>query len=156
MFPLLRDFPCLHFNLIHLHSAVMAERLQVWSCYPGWDFASLASMLELLHSPFPHAERCTKSPPSSRFRSEQSRCDVSKRHVCRSVWYGAICAIIMFFQERRRARSADQRFGHTPAGRQIEDLQVIKSGACTTEATQSCTNCACARTRISPCLHGFF
>lgn len=48
---------------------------------------------------------------------------------------------------------ADQRFGRTPAGSQIEDLQIIKSGTCPTEATQSCTNCACAR--ISLCVHGF-
>lgn len=81
--------------------------------------------------------------------------DVLKRRVHRSVWYSAACAPSCFFRNDEELALQDQRFGHPPAGRQIEDLQVIKSGTCTAEATQSCTNCACARTRISHCLHGF-
>lgn len=54
------------------------------------------------------------------------------------------------------ARFAELRFGHMPAGRRLEDLEIIKSGMCPADATQSCRNCACLCAPISLCLHGFF
>lgn len=54
------------------------------------------------------------------------------------------------------ARFAELRFGHMPAGRRLEDLNIIKSGTCLADATQSCRNGACLCAPISLCVHGFF
>lgn len=65
----------------------------------------------------------------------QRHCDVKQKR-CWCV-RGCCMTTIIFFQEWRRAQIADQRFGHMPACRQIEDLQDIKSASCTAEAARN-------------------
>lgn len=139
-------FPCKWNLFIYIRPL---QRSHYKSASVQWDFTSLASTLELLQS----ISSCWKTYKITFFFLVHIRAELLRCIEMACVIRCCMCTTVFFFQERWRARSADQTFGHTPAGSQIEDLQIIKSGTCPTEATQSCTNCACAR--ISLCVHGF-
>lgn len=70
-----------------------------------------------------HAEGCAESTFNFHIRSERHCCDIGlhyMNHGSSGIMKSSLCHI------------------------QSDDLQVIKSGTCTAEGTQSCTDCVCA------------